>query len=457
MNALIEQHGPADDFPRSLIALQDTPPAPLGRGVLQICLLFIALLIGWAAVARLDIVAVADGKLVPATYLKIVQPAEQGVVKEILVAEGQAVKAGDTLIRMDSAVSAADVKALEATWQDRRLALRRIDAQLNDEPFARMAGDPPELYNQVAAQYQANRTAFDNAIAEQKSLLDKARYDHDAAVEVRNKLLEVLPHYREQEQAYEKLIQKGYAAHIDYTDKQRERIEKERDLKTQEFIIRSAEAAIADATQRMEQIRADYRKQLQAERVDTASKFEQAEQELAKQRHRHEYLELKAPQDGVVKDLATHTVGTVTSPGTVLMTLVPEHETLRAEVWVRNDDVGFVRPGQSARLKFAAFTFQKYGMLDGEVSQVSADASERGEAADGPQRKSTGGVSDSVRPLAYRALLDLKSQTLVADGVSYSLRPGMQVAAEIKLGTRTVLEYLLSPVTQAFHEAARER
>ena len=84
---------------------------------------------------------------------------------------------------------------------------------------------------------------------------------------------------------------------------------------------------------------------------------------MEKQQHRRELLELKAPQDGVIKDLATHTSGTVVQPGTVLASLVPQDEKLKAEVWVSNEDIGFVRPSQAVKLKFAAYTFQKYGKV----------------------------------------------------------------------------------------------
>ena len=193
---------------------------------------------------------------------------------------------------------------------------------------------------------------------------------------------------------------------------------------------------------------------LQTERVDIANQLERAGQELAKQEHRHGYLELRAPQDGTVKDLATHTIGTVASPGTILMTLVPKDEHLRAEVWVKNDDIGFVRREQPVKVKLSAFTFQKYGMLAGEVAHVSADAAEQGSTA---SSSAPAAPKQPTELLAYRTLVNLKSQTLDADGVKYRLQPGMQVSAEIHLGTRTVLEYLLSPVQKAFQEAARER
>jgi len=188
--------------------------------------------------------------------------------------------------------------------------------------------------------------------------------------------------------------------------------------------------------------------------VEIATQLERLTQELAKQEHRHNHLELRAPAEGQVKDLATHTVGTVVSPGTILMTLVPKEEALRAEVWVKNDDVGFVREQQSVKLKLLAFTFQKYGMLNGTVAHLSADASEQAGAG---AEAANASAAPARSALAYRALVDLKTQTLEADGVVHRLTPGMQVSAEIHLGTRTVLEYLLSPVHKGFHEAARER
>jgi HlyD family secretion protein len=218
-------------------------------------------------------------------------------------------------------------------------------------------------------------------------------------------------------------------------------------------VIAAAAATIAQQERKIVQIGADYRRTLQNERVEIANQLARASQDLAKQEHRHGYLELRAPQDGLVKDLATHTVGTVASPGTVLMTLVPKDEKLRAEVWVKNDDIGFVRESQLVKLKLAAFSFQKYGMLEGRVAHVSADAAERGASV--ALAQST--PKPPAEALAYRTLVNLTSQTLNADGVQYRLAPGMQVAAEIHLGTRTVLEYLLSPVQKAFQEAGRER
>lgn len=445
----------AHDFSPPLLRIQHQPAPSLAGWLLRLLALLLVGVGLWSVFGRLDIVAVADGKLVPSTYLKIVQPAEQGIVKEILVKEGQAVREGQVLIRMDPALTQADVRAMQSDFDHKRMALRRIDAQMSGGALGRQAGDPAELFAEVTKQLLANLQAYQNALAQERTVFEKARHDLAAAQATRAKLEQVLPHYAEQEKAYEKLAKDGFAGRIMYTDKQRERIEKEQDLRTQESVIRSSQALIDQSERRIAQITADYRRNLQAERVEVAAQLERIRQESAKHQHRFGLLELKAPQPGVVKDLATHTVGTVAAPGTVLMTLVPEGDDMLAEVWVSNQDVGFVRAGQDVKLKLVAFQFQKYGMIEGTVRQVSADATETSSA--NTRSDALSGRDRPTGPLAYRALVSLKSQQLIAENERYRLGSGMQVAGEIHLGTRTVLEYFLSPVQKAWHEAARER
>lgn len=435
-------------FSPDILRIQSQPPAPLPRAVLGTALVLFGAALVWAAFSKLDVVATATGKLIPESSIKIVQPAEAGIVKEILVQEGALVKAGQTLMRMDSTLSVADLAALRTEFQQKSLALRRIDAQLADKPFVRQPEDPPEFFAQTKAEYEANQRAQEAAIAEERATWERSRQEMAAAQATIVKLEQTLPHYKQQEAAYQKLLKDGFAGQLMADDKTRERIEKEQDYRTQGHVLQREIANMALSEKKIAQLQADYVRQLRSQRADISERVEKLRQELAKQDHRNSLLELKAPQDSRVKDLATHTIGTVTQPGTILMTLVPANETLLAEAWVSNDDVGFVHPGQPVKLKLATFQFQKYGMLDGVVEHVAADAVDQQEEAIDPTKP---------RPLLYRTAIRLKQQTLVADGVPYRLAPGMQVTAEIKLNDRTVLEYLLSPMQKAFHEAGRER
>jgi len=438
-------------FSPPLLRIQEAPPNPLGQAVLISLLALLTALLIWGYVGQLDIVAVAEGKLVPQSYLKIVQPPDSGIVKEILVKEGDVVQAGQVLMRMDNLITDADAKSLEGEYQRKRLTLRRIDAELGNRTFRPMAGDPPSLVREVESQYRANRSAFEAALAEEKSRYEKARHDASSAEAIKTKLVEVLPYYRDQELAFEKLARDGFAGSIMAGDKKRERIEKEQELKAQEHLLESTRASMMQSEKKLKQIETDYRRQLYAERDENQSAFDKLSQEIAKQNHRQELLELKAPQEAVVKDLSTHTAGTVVQPGTVLLTLVPMEKELRAEVWISNEDAGFVHPGQAVKLKLVAFPFQKYGLAEGEVEHVSADASDNA-ASNGANDKNA-----KMPPIGYRALIALKSMHLDMENNRYSLAAGMQTTAEILLGRRSVIEYLLSPVQKAFHEAGRER
>ena len=442
------------DFAPGILRLQEAPPSPLPRLILWSLLALVAITLVWSAFGRLDIIAVAPGRIVPQSYLQIVQPAESGIVKELLIREGDVVKSGQVLARMDMRFSEADRQSLQNEMAQRSLQLRRIDAELTGSPLAAKAGDPPVLFAQVDAQYRARRQAFLDSLATEKTVLAKAQQDLRAAREIEAKLRKQLPIYREQEEAFDRLTREGYSGRLLYLEKQRDRIEKEQDLKAQEFAIESLNATIEQSHNRVAQLQSNYRQALQNERVEAEAVYAKLEQDWNRYVARRELLELRAPQDGIVKDLATHTVGSVLQPGAVLMTLVPTNEPMQAEVWVTHDDAGFVSAGQPARVKVATYPFQKYGMLEGAVKRISPDASD---ASDARSDRRAGAGEGPQAGSGYRTLVSLGVPYLEAEGRRYLLQPGMQVTAEINLGTRTVLEYVLSPVQRTLHEAGRER
>lgn len=447
---------PREDFSPPILRLQKAAPSPLPRLVLRIVLGLLVVMLLWATFGRLDIIAVAQGRLVPMTYLKVIQPAESGIVEELLVREGDEVKAGQVLMRMDRRVSEADNRQLRNDLAVKRLQLRRIDAELNGQPMRRLADDPSELYAQAEAQFLARREVYRNALDAEKALQAKAEEDYRAALQQEKKLAGTAPILREQEAGWNQLMKEGFAGRLMALDKTRTRIEVEHELAAQRHTVESLKAAIEQSRKKVAQIASNYRQQLSTERVEAETQFSKLTQEWEKQAHRHELLELRAPQDGIIKDLATHTHGTVVQPGTILMTLIPKDEPMQAEVWVANLDAGFVQEGQSAKLKLVTYPFQQYGMVEGQVTHISPDATEGG---DPNARRATQGHAGEppVQPVGFRTLVALKTPFLESDGQRYRLSPGMQVAAEIHLGTRTVLEYLLSPVRKIAHEAVRER
>ena len=443
------------EFAPAILQSQHAPPSPFPRLVLYTLLVLFAVLLVWAIFGKLDIVAVAQGKLVPETFLKVVQPSDSGVIKEILVKEGDQVADGQVLMRMDTSISIADRRVLDTDFQFKALQLRRIDAELKGAPLARKAGDDPVLFAQVDSQFRARRQAYLDALDTERAALTKADHDLKSALEVESKLKQTLPIYREQEKGWNQLAQEGFAGKLMALDRTRSRIETEQELSAQTQNVESLKATIAQSNKRIAQITSNYQQQLHNERVEAESQHNKLSQDLAKHTYKHGLLELRAPQAGIVKDLATHTPGTVVAPGTVMLTIVPHSEPLLAEVWVNNVDSGFVEVNQKVKLKLDAYPFQKYGMLDGVVRHVTHDSSERGADAAGNERK--GGETAAPPGLAYRALVALNSTTFESHGSRLKLTPGMQVAAEIHLGRRSVIEYLLSPIQKVAQEAARER
>lgn len=436
-------------------------PDRISRIVLwTVCVLIFILLI-WAAFGKLDIIATAEGKLVTQTLLKIVQPAESGVVKQLLVNEGDSVKAGQVLARLDTTLATADKNSISSDLATQQLQVRRLQAELLDQQMLPQAGDDPQRYAQVQSQYIAHRRAYLDALDQEKSSLIKMEHERRSASEVASKLEQVIPTYKKTADAYARLEKEGFMSGLASAEKQRDLIERTKDFDAQRSTVLALNSAIATQQKRIAQIQSTYKSELEKEQADIRARIAQLQPSLDKTIYREGLMELKAPQDGIVKDLATTTIGAVVQPGTVVVTLVPKGEQLYADVEIKNDDIGFVQVGQSAHVKLAAYPFQKYGMLTGKVIRISADASEVTPATN--QSTSSGSQSNSesnqlTSVSTYKVRVKLDQQTLSGpNGSALVITPGMQVVAEINQGKRTVLEYLLSPVQKAVQEAGRER
>jgi HlyD family secretion protein len=366
------------------------------------------------------------------------------------VKDGDSVQRGDVLVRLDPTVNAADRFAVSRELALERLQLRRIEAELIGKPMTRRSEDNEELFFQVEAQGLSHRQAFLDSIAQETAARERARRELEAAREVRKKLENTLPSYEKSAAAYEKLANEKLIGTLQAEERRREAAEKAQDLQAQLSTVASLDATITEREQRLAQLRSAYLSDLNQQRLQTVGAINRLEQQQGKLTYQEGLLELRAPQAGIVKELATTTLGAVVQPGTVILSLVPANEPLRAEVLVENKDIGFVRTGQPVRVKLAAFQFQKYGMLEGIVRTVSADSTSNQNEPTRPGGNASGDMS-------FKALIELREQQLSTNGLILPLAAGMQVSAEIIQGKRTVLEYLLSPVQRVSSEAAMER
>ncbi len=425
----------------------EKPPTPLSRAVLHLLILLLVLIILWAFFGRLDIVARANGKLIPQSRVQVVQPLDGGRIAEIAIEEGERVHKGQVLIVMDDLISQADTEQLSNESKGIKLQLRRIIAELEGTGFERADDDDQDFYEDTLNQYLENIRAYGTRFSQQKSIIEQVVQELASEKQLLSKLRETLPLIKSSEQAIKDLQKKGFANQMALMERERERIEVERDYQAQQFKVRSLSARLTEAQQQVDQINATYKQGLLNEKIEQEQRNRQLTQELSKQAYRNRLLELKAPEDGFVKDLATHTKGSVVPSGTVLLTIVPVDVPLQAEVLVENKDVGFIQAGQQVKIKVASFEFQRYGMIDGIVDNISADSSSQ-------ESQTTAGTEARS---GYRAILNIDSQSLTYNGKEYEVKPGMQVTAEINLGSRTVMQYIFSPVTRAVHEAGTER
>ena len=439
------------DFSPRLLAVMHRPPAPLARSVLTILVILVILVIAWAFWGKLDIVARANGKLIPQSRVQVVQPLEGGRIAQILVEEGQLVESGQVLVVMDKSLSEADIEKLKNDKDANDLHLRRINAELSDQSFDRIEGNDEALYINAMQLYQENRQSYAHELAQQEAILAQAKARLASEKELLAKLRETLPIHQANEAAMKKLEKKGYANKMGLLERERERIEVERDLGAQLHTVESLKSSIKESEEKILSIGSAYRQKLLDEKISRELEGRQLAQEISKQQYRNRLLQLKAPQAGFVKDLATHTAGSIIPSGTVLLTVIPADEPLLAEVLVENKDAGFVRGGQKARIKIASYDFQRYGMIDAVVDHVSADST-TSDSKSGQQGSQAG-----QQQSGYPAILTMAKQALQYNNKTYPVKPGMQISAEINLGSRSVMEYIFSPITKAAKEAGTER
>ena len=343
MNATtIESQAPVSAHSRwndPLGLIQTEAPAQLGRIVLwAICILCFILLI-WACVGKLDIVITADGKLAPQSLLKIVQPSQAGIIKEILVKEGDTVDAGQVLVRLDPTEANADKAGLSADLAINRMQERRILSELKGTPFSAKTGDDSLLFAQVQGQLLARRKSQLDALDQERAMLLKAQSERTSAQQILAKLNDTLPIYQQTAQAYQKLEKEGFFGSVASAEKQREAIEKAKDLDAQTATVQALSATIDAQSKRIAQIQSASQTELQKELADVRQRIEQLRPNLEKSSYREAQMELKAPQAGTVKDLTTTTLGAVVQPGNVLLTLVPAGEKLFADVAIKNEDI----------------------------------------------------------------------------------------------------------------------
>jgi hemolysin D len=453
-------------FLPAALEIVETPPSPIGRAIrMAVIGLFCAAII-WARWGTIDIVASATGKILPSVRTKIVQPFEAGVVRAIRVQDGQTVKAGDVLIELDPTLNAAERDHLHNDLIAERLNIARLQAALADRDDPVPDFVPPAEAD--AALVSAQRQLLLNQVAEHRAkiaALTRQQAQKEAELATTSatihKLETIIPVIQSRVDIRKTLVEKELGSKLNYFEVIQLLVEQQEELNVQKSHLHETEAAIAAIRETRGQAAAEYRHTLSDELAKAEQKASGLAKDLIKAEQRTRLNQLTAPVDGVVQELAIHTVGGVVTAAQSLLVIVPSDSRLEIEAMVSNRDIGFVHAGQDAEIKVDTFNFTRYGLLHGHVLSISQDALIRDRQQDRSSDRTLGTQTETSEPkgqeLNYSARISLDRTQMRIDDRMVDLSPGMAVTVEIKTGSRNILSYLLSPLQRYRQEMLRER
>jgi HlyD family type I secretion membrane fusion protein len=447
----LEREGPSPlkrlrreiEFLPAVEEVTDAPPSPLGRAILLAIAGFFTLAVTWASIGEVDIIATAQGRVIPSGNTKIIQPFETGIVRAIHVRDGQMVKQGDVLVELNPTDAAADATRLARELITAQVTAARLEALLYDDPldaFFPPEGAPDDLVDRNRRHLEsaylervARVETIDNEITQRRAEISTTKAEISG-------LDKILPKVRDRVNSSGSLLEKGFTPRIDHLKLEEELIALEQRRSTAISRLDELMAVLRATTSRSDQLIAEERRTTQDQLAEVTARADSLAQELIKASDRNRQQTLRAPVDGVVQQLAIHTQGGVVTPAQELMVIVPAADGIVIEAMIQNKDIGFVVEGQDAEIKVDSFPFTKYGTIRGDVKTVSRDA-----------------VLDENQGWVYPARFNLWETEIIVGNKPVSLSPGMTVMAEIKTGKRKLIQYLLAPLQEYQSESLREQ
>jgi len=462
------------EFLPAALELLETPPSPVRvAGIWLICAAFTVSLV-WSYFGKLDIHAVAQGRIQPSGRTKVIQPVEAGKVVAILVENGSRVKAGDVLLELDPTETGADRQSqtrdlesarAEAARRAVALEVARVgDGNLTALPiaFEPTLGREVRMREEMVLdsdlrQLKSIRASLIAQLAERRATraklvasiearakviaLSKERVNMRAVLNERGSLsralvIEVLSQY--ESQVAQQVTDQGQLAEID--------------------------AAINTVSAKIDEVLSNFISEQAGKLAEAERKADRIGQDLVKATAKNERATLRAPIAGTVQQLAISTVGQVVTGAQALMTIVPTGGPIEIEAMIQNQDIGFVELGQEAVIKVEAFPFTRYGSIVGKIVRVSRDAVEERDAlamsdpmtAARPAGASMGAGNKGPN-LVFPATVRLEKSTINVDGKDIPLSPGMSVTVEVLTGQRRAIDYVLAPLREVAAGSGRER
>ena len=410
------------------------------RALLRLAVLFLLLLVLWAAYAELDEVTRGDGKVVPTSQVQVIQSVDGGIVEELPVREGQLVEAGQLLLRVDSTrflstmlESRASLLALQA----KALRLQALTQGGSFLPPPELLRDAPDIVAQETRLYRSRREEISaqvsisqNQLMQRQQELNEVRARKEQAERGLELMLKEL-------NATKPMVATGAVSEVEVLRLDREVARLRGDREQADAQISRVQAAIQEATRRIEEVQLTARNQMSSELSETMSKLSSMSEGGRALADKVKHADIRSPVRGTVKRLLVNTVGGVVQPGKEVVEIVPSDDALILEAQVSPRDIAFLHPGQEAMVKFTAYDFSIYGGLVAEVVNISADS-----------------VVDEKGNANYLVRVRTRKASL---GPNLPIIPGMVAQVDILTGKKTVLAYLLKPVLRAKANALSER
>jgi hemolysin D len=454
------------------LEILETPPSPVRMALILIICAFVVVALAWSWLGRIDIVAVAQGKIQPAGRVKVIQPLESGKVAAIKVENGRHVVAGDVLVEFDPGDARADEADAQGAYDSWRAeATRRGAAQ--DAAAARGRDPAPQIDwdRDLPGTYRVREervlagdlrqlativSGYDAQVTQKE--IERDRTDETMAVQ--RKLIATL---QERVDMREALAHSGAGSRSNVIDAKETLQYHMTQLAMQKGQRDAAQANVGVLAREREKAYTNFIAENAQKLSEAQRQADDWRERLAKARMKSARMSLTSPIDGIVYGLSVNTIGQVVAGGDELLRIVPEVAELEVECYLANRDVGFVKPGQTAVVKIESFPFTRYGTLTATVSRVSSDAISQPEAqqregdAARLERDKTFGGGQRTQNLVFPVTLVPAKSKMAVDGQTVPLTPGMAASVEIATGNRRILEYVFSPLVETVSQAMKER
>ena len=441
-----EEREKETEFLPAILEVTETPPSPTGRIIMWTILILLVVGLAWAFLGKINEVAVAPGKVIPSGQAKTVQVKNKGIIKEIRVVEGQDVQEGEVLVLLDPTTTTADYDSLKKRAAYYKLDIQRLTAELTGQPFIPEEDPDLEAHDLAAemALYQSRTNDYQTQSQSRQDIIEQKRARLQATQATYEKYQAGLAIAQEKEARLKSLIAESAISEFQLLEQQNQTIEYAKNAQAELDSINSIQAEIAEAEQNLANVHASYQKDIMTALVEAKKEYYSIIESIKKADEDARMATVVAPTSGRVYNLSIHTVGGIVTDAQPLMQIVPEDVKLEFEVYADNKDIGFIKVGQTGEVKVETFNFQKFGMIDATVKEVSADA--------------VNDASDVEKNKRFKLILTPSGKdTIDVFGEEVPLAVGMNVSAEIKIKEKRIVDFFLDPFRQYTSEALRER